>query len=76
MRIQVIGASCAACQHTEADEGPSWRGWALDATVERVDDLEQIMVRLFVPQGRLGRASDLGRLWQPEANRKGVARMM
>ena len=52
MRIQVIGAGCAACQHTEADVRAIVARLGLDATVERVDDLEQIVrFGLFVLPG-------------------------
>jgi small redox-active disulfide protein 2 len=52
MRIQVIGAGCAACQHMEADVRVVVGRLSLDATIERVDDLEQIVhFGLFVPPG-------------------------
>jgi len=52
MRIQVIGAGCAACTHMEADVRAIVARLSLDATVERVDDLEQIMrFGLFVLPG-------------------------
>ena len=43
MRIQVIGAGCAACKHMEADVQAVVGRLGLDATIERVDDLEQIL---------------------------------
>lgn len=43
MRIQVIGAGCAAYKHMEADVRAVVSRLGLDASVERVDDLEQIM---------------------------------
>ena len=43
MRIQVVGAGCAACKHMEADVRAVVGRLGLDATVERVDDLEQIL---------------------------------
>ncbi len=43
MRIQVIGAGCAACKHMEADVRTVVARLGLDATIERVDDLEQIV---------------------------------
>jgi small redox-active disulfide protein 2 len=43
MRIQVIGAGCAACKHMEADVRAVAARLGLDATIERVDDLEQIL---------------------------------
>ena len=52
MRIQVIGAGCAACKHMEADVRAIAARLGLDATIERVDDLEQIMrFGLFVLPG-------------------------
>ena len=52
MRIQVIGAGCSACKHMEADVRAAVARLGLDATVERVDDLEQIMrFGLFVLPG-------------------------
>ena len=52
MRIQVIGAGCAACKHMEADVQAVVGRLGLDATVERVDDLEQIVrFGLFVLPG-------------------------
>ena len=52
MRIQVIGAGCAACQHMEADVRAVVARLGLDATIERVDDLEQIVrFGLFVLPG-------------------------
>ena len=51
MRIQVIGVGCAACKHMEADVRVVGR-LSLDAMIERVDDLEQIMrFGLFVLPG-------------------------
>ena len=52
MRIQVIGVGCAACKHMEADVRAVAARLGLDATIERVDDLEQIMrFGLFVLPG-------------------------
>ena len=52
MRIQVIGAGCTACKHAEADVRAVVARLGLDATIERVDDLEQIMrFGLFVLPG-------------------------
>ena len=52
MRIQFIGAGCAACKHMEADVPAIAARLGLDATIERVDDLEQIMrFGLFVLPG-------------------------
>ena len=52
MRVQVIGAGCAACKQMEADVQAVVARLGLDATVERVDDLEQIMrFGLFVLPG-------------------------
>jgi small redox-active disulfide protein 2 len=52
MRIQVIGVGCAACKHMEADVRAVVARLSLDATIERVDDLEQIMrFGLFVLPG-------------------------
>ena len=43
MIIQVIGAGCAACKHMEADVRVVVARLGLDATIERVDDLEHIL---------------------------------
>lgn len=43
MIIQVVGAGCAACKHMEADVRAVVSRLGLDATIERVDDLEQIL---------------------------------
>ena len=43
MRIQVIGVGCAACKHMEADVRAVVARLGLGATIERVDDLKQIM---------------------------------
>jgi small redox-active disulfide protein 2 len=43
MIIQVIGAGCAACKHMEADVRAVAARLGLDATIERVDDLEHIL---------------------------------
>jgi len=43
MRIQVIGVGCATCKHMEADVQAIVARLGLDATIERVDDLEQIL---------------------------------
>jgi len=43
VRIQVIGAGCAACKQMEADVRAVAARLGLDATIERVDDLEQIL---------------------------------
>ena len=52
MRVQVIGAGCATCKQMEADVQAVVARLGLDATVERVDDLEQIMrFGLFVLPG-------------------------
>ena len=52
MRIQVIGVGCAACKHMEADVRAVVARLSLDATIERVDDLEQIRrFGLFVLPG-------------------------
>ena len=52
MRIQVIGAGCTACQHMEADVRAVAARLGLDVTIERVDDLEQIVhFGLFVLPG-------------------------
>ena len=52
MRIQVIGAGCAACKHMEADVRAIAARLGLDATIERVDDPEQLMqFGLFVLPG-------------------------
>jgi small redox-active disulfide protein 2 len=52
MRIQVIGAGCAACKHMVADVRAVAARLGLDATIERVDDLEQIVrFGLFVLPG-------------------------
>ena len=52
MRIQVIGKGCAACKNMEADVRAVVARLGLDATIERVDDLEQIMrFELFVLPG-------------------------
>jgi small redox-active disulfide protein 2 len=52
MIIQVIGAGCAACKHMEADVQAVAARLGLDAAIERVDDLEQIMrFGLFVLPG-------------------------
>jgi len=42
MRIQVIGVGCAACKQMEADVRAVVSRLGLDATIERIDDLEQI----------------------------------
>ena len=52
MRVQVIGAGCAACKHIEADVRVVMARLGLDATIERVDDPEQItQFGLFVLPG-------------------------
>jgi len=52
MRIQVIGKGCAACKNREADVRAIVARLGLDATIERVDDLEQIVrFGLFVLPG-------------------------
>ena len=52
MRIQVIGAGCTACKHMEADVRAVAARLGLDVTIERVDDLEQIVhFGLFVLPG-------------------------
>ena len=52
MLIQVIGAGCAACKHMEADVRAVAARLSLDATIERLDDPEQIMrFGLFVLPG-------------------------
>ncbi len=43
MRIQVIGAGCHACRQMEAEVRAVVAEWGLDAEVERVDDIEQIL---------------------------------
>ena len=52
MRIEVIGKGCAACKNMEADVRAVATRLGLDATIERVDDLEQIVrFGLFVLPG-------------------------
>ena len=52
MIIHVLGAGCAACKQMEADVRAIAARLGLDATIERVDDLEQIMrFGLFVLPG-------------------------
>ncbi len=43
MRIQVIGIGCNSCRQMEAEVRAVVAEWGLDAEVERVDDLEQIL---------------------------------
>jgi small redox-active disulfide protein 2 len=52
MRIQVIGAGCAACKHMEADVRAVVGRLGLDATIERMDDAEDVLrFGLFVLPG-------------------------
>ncbi len=52
MLIQVIGMGCAACKSMEADVWAVVVRLGLDATVERVDAMEDIMrFRLFALPG-------------------------
>ncbi len=52
MMIRVIGAGCAACKYMEADVLAVVARLGLDATIEHLDDLEQIMrFGLFVLPG-------------------------
>ena len=43
MHIQIIGIGCNACRQMEAEVRAVVAEWGLDAEVERVDDLEQIL---------------------------------
>ncbi len=52
MLIQVIGMGCAACKNMEADVRLVAARLGLDATIERVDAMEDIMrFRLFALPG-------------------------
>jgi small redox-active disulfide protein 2 len=52
MRIQIIGIGCNACRQMEAEVRAVVAEWRLDAEVERVVDLEQILnYRLTVLPG-------------------------
>ena len=75
---QVIGASCSACRQMEVDVRDVIARLSLNAAVERVDDLEQIMrFGLFVLPGLAvnGQVISAG-LWRPEADRKGAVRVV
>ncbi len=52
MLIQVIGIGCAACKNMEADVQAVVARLGLEATIERVDTMEDIMrFRLFALPG-------------------------
>ena len=52
MRIQVIGMGCAACKAMEADVRSAVARLGLEATLERVDDMEDIVrFKLFALPG-------------------------
>jgi small redox-active disulfide protein 2 len=43
MKIQILGIGCPSCRRLETDVRELVRAWKVDAQVERVDDLEQIL---------------------------------
>ncbi len=52
MKIQILGIGCGACQQMERDVRAILQKHQLEAQVERVDDLEQILTyRLWALPG-------------------------
>jgi small redox-active disulfide protein 2 len=43
MRIQILGTGCTKCRQLEANAREALAGMSLEATVEKVTDLDEIM---------------------------------
>ncbi len=68
MKIEVLGIGCGACRQLEKDVRRIVQEKALDAQVEYVDDLEQILhYRLFALPGLVidGQVAACGYLGKP-----------